>query len=318
MVVPRRARDGSTLLRFHRVKRLTLALLCVTASLPAAAQDAGYGPLALTLPASTRMLAMGDIGVAGRDDDVIFYNPAQLAVARGTSFSLARLSETARGGALSNVLRVGPGAIGFGVDYLEYQLTPASYPITKGDILARNADLGTSAVGVIGYAQSWKGYRLGAAAKYAMDAIDLERFGQVYGDAGIAHDYFRGRYTAALSVQHIGGSLTRGADRIKPPTMATFGVATARQLGPLDGAATAGVSYSAQDDVTAGGGLELAWSWITGYSVAVRGGAHQARQDGDAEIMGGFGFTADRVTLDVAVQRLPGNRAGYQAGVRIR
>jgi hypothetical protein len=300
------------------VKRLTLALLVLAATHPAAAQETGYGPLALTLPASTRMLAMGDIGVAGRDDDVIFYNPAQLTVARGTSFSIARLSETARGGGMSTVLRFGSGAIGFGVNYLEYQLTPASYPITKGDIIDPNADLGTSALGVIGYAQTWKGFRLGAAAKYAMDAIDIERFGQVYGDAGIAHDYFRGRYTTALSVQNIGASLSRGADRIPPPTTATFGVATSRQLGPLDGVATAGVSWSQQDDVTAGGGLELGWSWISGYNIAVRGGAHQARQGGDTEVMGGFGFTADRLTLDFAVQRLPDNRAGYQAGIRIR
>jgi hypothetical protein len=300
------------------VKRLTLALLALAVALPAAAQDNGYGPLALTLPASTRMLGMGDIGVAGRDDDVVFYNPAQLTVARGTSFSLARLTETARGGAMSTVLRFGPGALGFGVDYLEYQLTPASYPITKSDVLDPNADLGTSALGVIGYAQTYKGFRLGAAAKYAMDAIDIERFGQAYGDVGIARDFFRGQYTMGLAVQHIGASLTRGAEKIQPPTTATFGVATARQLGPLDGAATAGVSWSQQDDVTVGGGVELGWSWISGYNIAVRGGVHQARQDGDTEIMGGFGFTADRVTLDVAVQRLPGNRAGYQAGIRIR
>lgn len=264
------------------------------------------------------MLAMGDIGVASRDDDVIFYNPAQLVVARGTSFSLIRLSESARGGSMSTVLRLGSGGVGFGVNYLEYQVAPLAYPYPRGDVIARNSAIGTSALGTVGYAQTLKGFRLGAAAKYAMDAVELERFGNVYGDAGLARDFRQGRYTAALSVQHFGQSLSRGSDEIQPPTTATLGAATSRQLGPLDAAATAGVSYSRQDDVTAGGGAEISYSWLVGYSIAARAGAHQGRQGEDTQLMGGLGFTADRMTFDVAVERLPGNRAGYRAGIRIR
>jgi hypothetical protein len=300
------------------VKRTSVLLFGLAIAAPATAQTTGYGPIALTLPASARVLALGDIGVAGRDDDVIFYNPAQLMVARGTSFSVARLSETARGGGMSTVLRLGPGAVGFGVHYFEYQVTPLSYPFERNDLIAGNSTAGTSALGTIGYAQTYKGFRFGAAAKYAADAVELERFAQVYGDAGIARDFRGGRYTAALSVQNIGKSLERGSETIEPPMMTTLGAATSRQVGPLDAVATAGVSYSQRDDVTAGGGVEIGWSWLTGYSIAGRAGLHQARENGDTELMGGFGFTADRMTLDVAVERLPGNRAGYRAGIRIR
>lgn len=219
---------------------------------------------------------------------------------------------------MSTVLRLGPGAIGFGANYLEYQVAPVSYPIVLGDIIDRNVAIGSSAVGALGYAQTYRGFRLGLAAKYAMDAIEIERFANLYGDAGIAKDFRNGRYTTALSVQNIGSSIARSSDRIQAPTTATLGAATARQLGPLDGAATVGVSYSEADDVTAGGGAELGYGWITGYNVVVRGGVHQARQGGDTEIMGGLGFTADRLTLDVAVHRLPGDRAGLRAGIRIR
>ena len=302
--------------RTPRVKRTTLALLGIIAAAPAGAQSTIYGPLALKLPASARMLGMGDIGVAGRDDDVIFYNPAQLFVARGTSFSATRLSPTARGGTMSTVLRLGPGAVGFGANYLEYQSPVLGTRLGRLEIIGGNISPGTSAVGVVGYAQTFKGFRLGAAAKYGMDALTLERFGNLYGDAGLARDF--GRYTAALAVQNIGSSIPRGSDRIDPPTTATLGAATARPVGPLDVAATAGVSYSAEDEVTAGGGVEIGWSWISGYSIAARAGAHQARQDGDTELMAGFGFTADRMTLDIGVERLPGNRAGYRAGIRIR
>jgi hypothetical protein len=171
-------------------------------------------------------------------------------------------------------------------------------------------------LGTIGYAQTYRGFRLGAAAKYAMDATDADRYRNVYGDAGIARDF--GRYTTALSVQNIGSSLTRGADEIQAPMLATLGAATSRQLGPLDGVATAGISYSELDEVTAGGGAELSWSWLVGYSIAGRAGVHQARNGGDTEIMGGLGFTADRMTLDVAVHRLPNDKAGLRAGIRIR
>ena len=282
---------------------------------PAAAQSREYGPLALALSASTRMLAMGDMGVAGRDDDVIFYNPAQLFIARGTSFSVARLTPTARGGAMSTVLRIGPGAIGIGANYLEYH-TPLSYPPTRNDVLDPNFTIGTSTLGAVGYAQVYKGFRIGATAKYAMDAVSIERFGSIYGDAGIARDF--GRINAALAVQNIGPTLTRGPDEITAPITATLGASTARPLGPLDVAATAGVSYSAEDEITAGGGAEIGWSWISGYSIAGRAGAHSARHGGDTELMAGFGFTADRMTLDFAAERLPGNRAGYRAGIRIR
>jgi hypothetical protein len=302
----------------RQVKRLSALLLGLAISGPAAAQTTGYGPLALTLPSSARTLGMGDIGVVGRDDDVIFYNPAQLIVSRGTSFSLARLSKTARGGEMSTGLRLGTGAIGFGVNYLEYQVAPLSYPPERRDIIAGNSALGTSVLGAIGYARTYKGFRLGATAKYAMDAVDIERFGQAYGDAGIARDFSSGKYTAGLAVQHIGMALDRGSDRIQPPTTATLGAATSQQLGPFDAIATAGVSWSEQDDVSGGGGAEVSWSWLSGYSIAARLGGHTHRLGDDNTIMGGLGFTADRMTFDIAAEQLAGNRVGYRAGIRIR
>jgi hypothetical protein len=298
------------------VKRTALALLVLLTSTTTLGAQNKYGPLALTLPASARLGGMGNVGVAGRDDDVIFYNPAQLFIARGTSFSLTRLSATARGGTMSTVLRLGPGAFGFGVNYLEYQSPAFLYPVTRYQVLGRDLTVGTSTLGALGYAQVYKGFRIGATAKYAVDAKNLDRFGTVYGDLGVAREL--GRFTTALSFQNLGASLENGTEEVKAPMMTTLGVATARPLGPLDVAATAGVSYSLQDEVTGGGGAEAAWSWLSGYSIAVRAGAHSARLGGDPELMAGFGFTADRMTFDIAAERLPGNRPGYRAGIRIR
>jgi hypothetical protein len=297
------------------VKRSALALLVLALPASVIAQGTTTGPLALKMSSSARTLAMGDMGVAGRDDDVIFYNPAQLVVARGTSFSLSRLSATARGATMSTGVRLGSGAIGFGTNYLEYQ-RPAVYPVSRNEVLGPGSVVGSSLLGVVGYAQTYKGVRLGAAAKYAVDADATDRYRNIYGDVGAGRDF--GRYSTALSIQNLGSALERGVVTIKVPTTATLGVATARALGPFDGAATAGVSYSREDELTVGGGAEMGWSWLSGYNIAVRAGAHQARQDGDTELMAGIGFTADRMTFDIAAERLPGNRAGYRAGIRIR
>lgn len=261
------------------------------------------------------MGGMGDVGVAGRDDDVIFYNPAQVFVARGTSFSLARLSATARGGTMSTVLRLGPGGIGFGVNYLEYQAA-LNYPYTRSEIVAPGIVSGTSALGAIGYAQAYKGFRLGASAKYAMDVLSLQRFASTYVDVGVARDF--GRYTTALAVQNLGQSIARGSEQIEAPSRATLGVATARPLGPLDVAVTAGASVNADQEFSGGGGAEVAWSWLSGYSIAGRFGLQHGRDGGDTDLMAGFGFTADRMTLDLAAELLPGDRFGYRAGIRIR
>jgi hypothetical protein len=297
------------------VKRILPAVLLTLAAGSGGAQATGYAPLALTLPASARALGMGNIAVAGRDDDVIFYNPAQLVVARGTSMSIARTSEIARGATLSTVTRVGPAGIGFGINYLEYQTSGVSYPVTREDILDRNAAVGSSVLGSVGYAQVFHRFRLGASANYAVDAVSLERFSNVYADLGVARDF--GRYSSALAVQHLGPSIQRGGADIDPPVTATLGVATSRQLGPLDLLATTAVSAT-EEKVFGGLGAEIGWSWISGYSIAGRGGIHQPNAAGIADRTAGFGFTADRLTIDLAAELLDRGRVSYRAGLRIR
>ena len=297
------------------MKRILSAVLLAIVARSGEAQTATRGPLALTLPSSARALGMGNIAVAGRDDDVIFFNPAQLVVARGTSVSLARMSPVARGAALSTVMRVGPAGIGFGVNYLEYHTTGVTYPLTREDILDRNAAIGSSVLGSVGYAQTVKGVRLGASANYAVDAISLERFGNVYADVGAARDF--GRYTVGLALQHLGPSLKRGGDRIEAPALATLGMATSRALGPLDLLATAAVSAN-EEKAYGGLGAELGWSWISGYSIAGRAGVHQPNAIGIADYTAGFGFTADRMTVDLAAELLDRGRVSYRAGLRIR
>ena len=96
-----------------------------------------YAPIVLLLPAGARTLAMGNTGVAGRDDDVLFFNPAQMAIARGFSASAERYSPTSAGDALSSVTRFSTGGIALGMRMVDYELPPNVFPGDRGTMLGR-------------------------------------------------------------------------------------------------------------------------------------------------------------------------------------
>ena len=296
------------------------------------AQTTTYGPLGLRMPASARALAMGDIAIAGRDDDVIFYNPAQLVVARGTSMSFTRLAPSLYGGTMSTVLRIGSGGLGVGVNYLEYHVNTGIYPISRDDILEPAAGnvSGTSTLATLGFAQVLRGVRFGASANYAVDEIGVDRFRSVVGDVGVARDF--SRFTTALALQHLGTGMdvnpasgfrpstnpALAGGSIKPPMKATLGVGWAAPAGPLDLTATAAVSAMREGHLSPGIGGEASWSWLSGYAISARGGVRYPHEIGNPTLTGGLGFVADRVAIDAGVEFLKGSRAGYRAGFRIR
>lgn len=304
------------------MKRHLIALaLCAAASAPA--QSTNAGPLAFRIPASARILGMADLGVVGRDDDVLFYNPAQLLVARGTSASVERMSPDVRGGTTSTNLRLGSGAFGIGVNYLEYRAAYAVYPLSRADILAAPPTFpsGASMHAALGYALAVKGLRLGLSANYGVDEIGLDRFRNVAADVGVAKDF--NRWTTGLSLQHLGAPMSSGVyggtgDSIKQPMKATLGGGWSGPAGPLDVVAIAGVSGTLEGHVSPAIGGEAAWSWLTGFSIAARAGARYPANVDDPKYTAGLGFTADRTTFDAAAEVMSNNKVGLRFGIRVR
>src|SRR5690242_3283365 len=74
-----------------------------------------FGPTVLEQPAGPRTLSMGGVGVTSRDDEVLFFNPAQLVVANGFSASGERYSADASGSAMSAVTRFNGGGAALGM-----------------------------------------------------------------------------------------------------------------------------------------------------------------------------------------------------------
>jgi len=314
-------------------RQFLIALSTAIFASVSAAQTTTYGPLALRLPASARALAMADIAIAGRDDDVIFYNPAQLVVARGTSMSFERMAPEVYGGTMSTVLRLGSGGLGIGVNYLEYRVNTGIYPISRDDILdpPPGSVSGTSTLATLGFAQVYRGFRIGASANYASDEIGIDRFRNIVGDVGVARDF--SRFTTALSLQHLGTGMDINPPNIafapstnplllgrsiKPPMKATLGAGWAAPAGPLDLTVTATVSAMREGHVSPGVGGEASWSWLSGYAISARAGVRDPHEIGDPTLTGGVGFVADRVALDVAAEFLKGSRVAYRAGFRVR
>src|SRR5690349_8843341 len=155
-----------------------------------AAQAAGgpYAPIVLLLPSGPRTLALGNTGVAGRDDDVIFFNPAQLVIARGFSGSIERYSPTSAGGALSAVTRFNTGGIGIGMRMVDYEASLATFPTDRGTMLDAAPGNGTSLEMAVGVGQVIKGVRVGVAGKYVEDNAPAVRMSRGAVDLGLSKD----------------------------------------------------------------------------------------------------------------------------------
>ena len=308
-----------------RFRTLTASALLLMTFMPtrAEAQARPFLPVVLRVPMSTRMLALGDAGVAGRDDDVVFYDPAQVAVARGTSVSGERYSSSTSGGALSTVMRLASGGVALGASWVTYETPTAAYPGSRADFASGSGvGRGTSMLATLAIAQTYKKFHVGVAGKYLADARTAEMSGLV-ADVGISRDVsaFGTPLTAAIAAQNIGpdfGALPANPNAPQHvPTRYVAGAAGGWPVGLLDLGLAAQVSVMNYGFVAPAGGVELGYSWLDGYSVTGRVGARRP-EDGVKPLTAGVGFQWDRLTIDYALETLDRGRAGHRVGLRIR
>lgn len=344
------SRSPSTALFISFPTNLKTALLAAVSALTIVAdlhaQDVAklyrYSPLVLLTPAGTRTLAMGGTGIAGRDDDVLFYNPAMLVLARGFSASVQRYSPWSTGGSISSVTRFNTGGIAIGARMVDYRTGLTRFETTRAAQLHDGVAGGSSVEGSVGIGQVLKGFRLGGAVKYSENTTPVIRAGAVGVDLGIARDFF-GPYTFGLSVQNIGqsmqvpcsiatttgtpGDCTPSPDPNTDPSLqktttqqpfrVTLGAQTQRILGEFDFVGTAAVFTLRSGWLGATGGAELGYGWLEGYSVALRAGARRPLP-GESAMTAGAGFNMDRLSIDYAVEALAGSRFGHRFGLRVR
>ena len=291
------------------------------------AQAPASAPLVIHLPSSARTAALGNAWVAGRDAEVIFYNPAQLIGARqefgvsisrpgpaGTALSAA---STFAAGKMSLTLGWGVQAIGFSVDPL------APYPYTTNVLLTRGDADGHSALLTFGGAILYKNFRIGAAGKYVTDvalglgpatATSVSQHAWL-ADIGIARNVLGG--VAAFSVQNLGRTTPVSPTNLTTPRQFLAGWSTTRITGPLDLGLYSQVTMR-DDWISPAGGIDVGYSWIEGYAVAFRAGARRPATSSEHPVALGAAFTADRLTIEYSVQFFDGGRTANGVTVRWR
>jgi hypothetical protein len=296
------------LMRFLRT-----ALLGVSVT----AQIAGAQSI-LRLPVSTRALGLVNVAVAGRDDDVLFYNPAQLAVARGTTLSGERDSGALATGALSSATAFASGGVGVGAVFSRVELRLPTLPTGVSTLIPSSELVDapvTSIVGMAAVAQVVKGVRVGVAGKYMGEHLYSQYESRTMADVGLARDFAR-YFTAGLAVQNIGiiGRSLLGS----APVRATLGAAGSGPVGPYDVVLTTAVRMDDHDHhVRPAAGGEVGWSWLSGYTVALRAGVRDPVA-GERAFTAGAGLVVDRISLDYALETLAGSRVGHRIGLRVR
>jgi hypothetical protein len=277
---------------------------------------------------------MGDANTAGRDDDVIFYGPAQLAVARGTSVAAERYSDRLAGGTISSTLRFSSGGIGVGTQIVEGRnVDPCLRPVLQPNgtfLLTPAARTYSRSLAVLGMAQTFKRYHFGASAKYAAEQADAERTSRVLFDVGASRDFTVSDVvplTVALAVQNIGTSAA-DTNQLVTPLRGALGLSSGGPFGPLDLALAAQVAVEQNENLSirrhgrmiAGIGTELGYTWLDGYSIAVRAGERvpPTRTADLRHFTFGAGVVLDRIAVDYAAEDMAGFRFAHRIGVRVR
>jgi hypothetical protein len=309
--------------------RPSVFLVVCALSLPfrSGAQAPATGPLALLMPASTRAMALGNAGVTGRDDDVLFYNPAQLINVRGGfNMSVARYGNASTLGAVSSSFTGGPLSLGWGVQTVDYSTSATGpYPFVPAVLADRGDAHASSLLAAVGGAMTFKGFRIGAAGKYAEDRVSgggaagtgiaPALHGVFVGDVGVSHNLWTG--IAGLSIQNIGRRAEETASHLNVPLEASLGWSATKQVGELDvGVATQVTARKGW--ITPGGGVEVGYSWIEGYAVTLRAGARRPETSAEHPFALGAAFNADRLTLEYALQFFDGGHSANRMTFRWR
>jgi hypothetical protein len=170
----------------------------------------------------------------------------------------------------------------------------------------------------VGIAQAFKGIRFGVAGKYAEQEFGGSRLERGLVDLGVSKVVF-GSYTVGAAVQNLGqdADLLPGPVEAELPRQATFGVSRGGSVGEFDLFGTAAVSWVRSNTLAPAGGLEVNYSWLSGYNIALRAGARRPLP-GEEAFTAGAGFTMDRLSIDYALETLSGGRVGNRLGLRIR
>lgn len=293
--------------------------------------DPAHGPMVLRLPASARIAAMANAGIASNDADALLYNPGMLPVARGMSASVQRYGSAGTAGSVATVAQAGTLSFGVGAQFVDWTAQALPNPTDPRQtyrlqlrggatsLYQREGLPASSAAFTLGIARTIMGLRLGASIKYAEDRIGMDHDGTVAVDFGMYRPM--GPANLAIVAQNLGaGTEIRGMPGALPRR---FGIGYGGGLFPMwerwDLGAQMQLTVENDYFVRPAGGVELGYVPIEGVSFVFRTGLRLPRERDEPLVTGGLGITVDRLSLDYAVEPFrDGRPVSHRVGVRVR
>jgi hypothetical protein len=311
--------------------RSVVPILALALASRAGAQAPSAGPVILLVPASTRAIPLGNAWITGRDQDVVFYNPAQMIGARSDfAITAARYGGAGTLAQVAGVYSAGPASmtLGWGVQLLGFQPSlpngdphTSSYLYVPADLLAKGDNDAFSLLTAFGGAMVYKTVRIGLTAKYATDRIMGAGAGAglrrdaFLGDVGIARNLLSG--VAGLTLQNVSLGGVPSDRHVDTPKQYALGWSRSLSTDQFD-FAFAGQVTARDKWIAPGGGIEMGYGWIEGYSVAVRAGARKPETNSEKPVAVGATINADHLTLEYALQFFDGGRTANRVTLRWR
>lgn len=286
--------------------------------------------VALRIPAGTVALALGNVGIATSDADVLFYNPGMLTSARGMSSGVQRYGTNGTAVTLAGAQMFGAYGAGIGVRFVDWQSSAEGYidAVREGLGALGHAGSGraSSTALTAAAARAVGPVRLGLGVTYVREIFRAEHGESVQFDLGAVMPI--GPTNLALTVQHIGKPLSIPQLSADGSTWNLEGASAWRAtLGyggwgyPLatffDLGGNAQISVDETGTLRSAGGLELSYVPIEGVAIATRLGFRSSIGN-EKPVTAGLGFTLDRVSLDYALEQFTGVSAAHRFGLRLR
>jgi hypothetical protein len=306
------------------MKKLVVRVFLAAMAAPTVrAQSVGNTPIILELPASTRALALGNAFVlSDRDPDAIFYNPAVLDRAQGMGIGVQRYGSGATLGTISVAREWAAGRLGVGVQVLGYRPSTLDAGAVAADeeaLLSSGAFGASEFVALIGYGRSFKGTRLGIAAKFVEQRLAGTRDATIAADVGIAREIKS--VMVGLAIQNLGPDLETGGGMadLPLPYRVTLGASLrSRPLGPFDVVSSASVSRRRDGEIIPAGGVELAWWPVVGRTFVARVGVRRVPDEGTQPVTFGGAFIGDDITVEYTYQGFDAPGTAHRFGFRWR
>ena len=300
---------------------LGLAALVLSADL-SLAQESGTAPRLLSLPSSTRAMALGDAYMMNSGHaDAVFYHPGLVEGASGFGMDVQFWGGEGTSTAMSAAVGWFGGTVALGLQTLHFGApdgTVASYPSGQ-DILFADGPVPTAErVASVAYAREFFGIRVGVVSKLIDQRIGSEEDISSAFDVGVATD--AGPVVVGLSAQNIAYHLNIGSEDVSVPDRYTLGAGSyGRPVGPLDIGITGAVTYEAEEWIPAAG-LEFGYWPMPGRTFVARVGARRT-VEGDANPFSfGAAFWGDDLVLEWAYRPFGGDvdEGTHRIGVRWR